>query len=141
MADGTITAIFAADLSAKGTPHWWLAQDGLTNGGWTFDQAETNNPDGDAFNNLQEYIADTDPTNPTSYFHITTVSNLPPWTVYFVSSTGRLYTLNGISNLASGVWINVPGAGPRLGAGGADSMQDTNMPSKGPFYRLGVQLP
>jgi len=97
--------------------------------------------DGDGLSNWQEYIADTDPTNPASYFHVTAVSNLPPWTVYFQSSTGRMYTLNGISNLVSGVWTNVPGAGPRLGAGGPDSMQDTNVPPKGPFYRLGVALP
>ena len=97
--------------------------------------------DSDGLSNYQEYIADTDPTNPASYFHVITVSNLPPWTVYFVSNTGRIYTLNGSSNLVTSVWTNVPGAGPRLGAGGADTMQDTNKPPKGPFYRLKVQMP
>ena len=33
------------------------------------------------------------------------------------------------------------GAGLREGAGGADIMQDTNQPAKGPFYRLEVRLP
>jgi hypothetical protein len=141
VADGTINSTFAADLAAQGTPHWWLAQYGLTNGGWTFNQAETNRSDSDPFANWEEYICDTDPTNLASFFNITAVSNLPPRKVYFLSSTVRMYTLNGITNLVSGVWTNVPGAGPRLGVGGADTMQDTNVPSKGPFYRLGVQLP
>ncbi len=126
------------DSDGDGIPDYWALKYGLNP---TNAATATNNADGDAFNNLQEYIADTDPTNPASYFHVTAVSNLPPWTVYFLSSTGRLYTLNAITNLVSGVWTNVPGAGPRLGAGGADTMRDTNMPPKGPFYRLKVTLP
>jgi hypothetical protein len=141
VADGTINATFAANLASNGTPHWWLAQYDLTNGGWTFNQAETNNPDHDPHTSGQEYIADTDPTNAASYFHIAAVSNLPPVTVFFQSSSNRWYTMIGCSNLVSGVWTNVPGAGPRGGSGGPDSTTDTNAPPKGPFYRLKVQLP
>jgi uncharacterized repeat protein (TIGR02543 family) len=141
IADGTINASFAADLAAQGTPNWWLAQYGLTNGGWTFNQAETNKSDSDAFDNGQEYVADTNPTNPASYFRITAISNSPAMTVSFVSSASRAYTLIGVSNLSSGVWSPVPGAGPRLGIGGQDSLSDTNVPPKGPFYKLRVELP
>jgi len=141
VADGTINATFAENLAAQGTPHWWLAQYGLTNGGWTFNQAETNRSDSDPLNNGQEYVADTDPTNAASYFRAMAVSNLPPWTVYFLSSTGRMYTLTASSNLVNGVWTNVPGAGSRIGLGGFDSMPDTNVPPKGTFYRLKVELP
>jgi hypothetical protein len=140
-ADGVIAATFDADPAAQGTPHWWLAQYGLTNSGSSFDQAETNYSDSDSFNNEQEYIADTDPTNPASYFRVITVSNGPPHEMSFVSSSNRVYTLNWRSNLVNGVWTNVPGAGPRVGAGGADTLQDTNVPPKGPFYRLKVELP
>ncbi len=89
----------------------------------------------------EAYIADLNPTNAASYFRITAVSNLPPWTVYFEASAGRRYTLSGVSNLTSGAWSDVPGAGPRPGTGGADALSDTNMPPKGPFYRLKVELP
>jgi hypothetical protein len=140
VADGTIDATFAANLAAQGTPHWWLAQYGLTNSGWTFDQAETNHSDSDTVNNGQEYIADTDPTNPASYFHVTTISTVPPWTIYFPSSTGRTYTLNGSSDLASGVWTNIPGQGPRHGVGGPDQMIDTNAAPLW-FYRPKAALP
>jgi hypothetical protein len=141
IADGTINASFDADLAAQGTPHWWLAQYGLTNGGWTFNQAETNKTDSDSFDNGQEYIAATDPTNPASFFVITSISNSPTSTVSFVSSASRAYTLIGVSNLTSGAWSPVPGAGPRLGIGGADTLSDTNVPPKGPFYKLRVELP
>jgi len=139
-ADGTIHAEFAADLATGGTPHWWMALHGLTNGGWTFNQAETNNPDLDPFTSGDEYTCDTDPNNPTSYFCISNVSMSSPVTVYFESSSNRYYTMNGCSNLMDAAWTNVPGAGPRDGVGGADEMNDTNQPPKGPFYRLEVEL-
>ncbi len=49
--------------------------------------------------------------------------------------------MQGRSNLLDGSWTNVPGAGPRMGVHGPDSMDDTNEPPRGPFYRLGVELP
>jgi hypothetical protein len=89
----------------------------------------------------EAYIADLNPTNPASFFVITAISNSPATTVSFVSSANRAYTLIGVSNLVSGVWTNVPGAGPRLGTGGADALSDTNLPPRGPFYKLQVELP
>jgi hypothetical protein len=52
-----------------------------------------------------------------------------------------VYLLESVTNLMDGVWTNLPGGGPKMGAGGADSMSDTNEPASGPFYRLDVQLP
>ncbi len=98
------------------------------------------NADSDAYSNWQEYIADTDPTNPASYFQLVAVSNLPPLRVYFLASSNRQYTMNWCSNLVYGAWTNVPGQGPRSGAGVVDWMQDTNLlPAE--FYRIDVQLP
>lgn len=98
-------------------------------------------PDGDGIRNESEFIADTNPTNAASYFRITAISNLPPRTVYFKSSADRAYTLISVSNLSSGVWSAVTHAGPRPGTGGQDSLSDTNVPPRGPFYRLKVELP
>jgi hypothetical protein len=125
------------DADGDGLPNEWEA---------TYYGGTTNaNPDALAANGVntvrEAYIADLNPTNPASFFRITAISNQSPWTVYFEASADRAYTLLGVSNLVSGVWTNVPGAGPRLGVGGLDSMQDTNEPVKGPFYRLKVELP
>jgi len=126
-----------ADSSGGGIPDGWALDHGLNPAVYN----ATNDPDGDSLNNLQEYIADTDPASYGSCFRVTAVSNIPPWTIYFVSSSNRKYTLYMSTNLVAGGWTNVPGAGPRLGAGGADSMQDTNLSSKTPFYRMKVTLP
>jgi predicted outer membrane repeat protein len=123
--------------TANGITWAWLLKYGLATDG----SADLQHADADTFDNLQEYIAALNPTNAASYFRITAVSNLPPWTVYFEASAGRAYTLIGVSNLSSGAWSPVPGAGPRLGAGGADALSDTNVPPRGPFYKLQVELP
>lgn len=99
------------------------------------------NTDGDPADDYHEWVADTGPNDPASHFHITAVSNLPSLGVYFLSSLNRQYTMEGCSNLVDGAWTNVPGAGPRAGAGGNDSMTDTNQPAQGSFYRLKVALP
>jgi len=136
-ADADITASFTANLAEFGTPHWWLALYGLTNNGATFDEAETNDVDGDAFSAHDERIADTDPTNANSYFCITGISNNSPIQIWFDSSSNRLYALYCTSNLTEEVWTNTPCQGPRPGAGGPDHMTDTN-PAPQRFFRLGV---
>ena len=95
----TIRAVFIADLSTNGTPHWWLAQYGLTNSGATFDQAETNDFDSDGLNNWQEYIAGTDPTNAVSVLKAAqTTRNVISWSAV----SGRIYSVYWSTNLLKG---------------------------------------
>jgi hypothetical protein len=97
--------------------------------------------DSDPLNNLDEYIADTDPTNPASCFAIVALSNQPPsqW-VFFPSSSNRVYALQWRTNLMSGAWTNLPGATPTTGNGGLFWLSDTNAASPR-FYRVGVRVP
>lgn len=136
--DGTLQVAFAANVAALGTPEWWLAKYGWTSnfGAW-----ETLDADGDGLSAWQEYVADTDPTNAVSGFAIASMSNALPPCVFFNSSTGRLYTLIATTNLASGSWSDVSGAGPRLGTGGTDALRDTNSPPSRAFYKVRVNLP
>ncbi len=117
-----------------------IRHDTIDMGAYEYD-ATTYDSDADTVVDWNEYIADTNPTNPASYFHITAISNLPPVTLYFDSSSYRLYTMAGCSNLLDGVWTDVPGAGPRAGIGEKDSIADTNEPPYGPFYRIHVEIP
>ena len=93
-----------------------------------------------------ENIADTNPDDPSDRFEILAIDPGPPVVVTFrPGSSERVYTLHAIDDLVSGVWTNVPGAGPRAGEGEGpvreDTPSDENDPPKGPFYRLKVELP
>jgi hypothetical protein len=55
---------FAANLAPLGTPEWWLAGHGLTEGG--FAASELLDSDGDGMKNWEEFVADTNPTNAAS---------------------------------------------------------------------------
>lgn len=94
--------------------------------------------DGDNVSDYEEMIADTDAANSNDYFHVTSISNNSPTTIYFDSSINREYTLVSCTNLSSKIWTEVPGTGPRKGNGPNDYMTDTNTPNKKTYYRLKV---
>lgn len=119
----------AFDTQPLGTPNWWLT---LHNVGENYD-------DGDNMSAWQEYVADTDPTNPASWFGIASISNLPAINIYFPSSSSRYYTLQKLDNLQSGNWSNVVTQTGIQGSGGADSLQDTSL-ADAQFYRVQVKV-
>jgi len=135
-ATGTLFVTFVADLAARGTPHWWLSQYGWTN---NFDPVESS-IGSNGMPVWQSYVADLDPTNPLSSFCVVSVSNLPPWTVYFGSSTARLYSLACSTNLVHGTgWFGVAGQSNVWGNGTTMGLIDTN--KGGPmFYRVKVRI-
>lgn len=64
--DYTVHAVIVANVAASNTPHWWLAQFGLA----TNDVAETNDYDRDGMPAFQEFVAGTDPIDPTNVFKV-----------------------------------------------------------------------
>jgi len=64
----SLVAAFAENLTSQGTPEWWLAQYGLTNGG--FEVAALEDADEDGLLNWQEFKADTAPTNRASVLRL-----------------------------------------------------------------------
>jgi len=142
VSNGTLHLAFGDHVAARGTPLSWLAAHKLVAPGMTFDDAELLRNGTHGFEAWQEYIADTDPTNPASYFQILSIDRGPPLTVTFEpGSTGRVYTLLCTDGLTDGAWSNVPGVPPRRGAGDQDAMADPNTPPAGRFYRVRVTLP
>jgi hypothetical protein len=126
-----------ADSNEDGVPDGWYLQ-------YAMDPLQTGlasgNPDLDPHTTGQEYLADTNPTNAASYFTITAVSNPPPVTVYFHSSSNRLYTLQGMPGPAAGPWQDAGGAARVPGSGGLDGLSDTNGVLAAGWYRVGVSL-
>lgn len=64
--DHAIAVSFTENLACKGTPEWWLALYGLTNGTLDFCAAETNDTDTDGAPAWEEWVGDTIPTNADS---------------------------------------------------------------------------
>ncbi len=118
LVDHTIVANFTPELAPNKTPYWWLAQyGGLTNGGISLDEAETNDADSDLLKTWQEYIVGTDPTNPASAFRLNILQNgglqflawstIPPG----IQDGGmnRYYRLESTTNMVSGPWDPISG--------------------------------
>jgi hypothetical protein len=97
-------------------------------------------PDDDACPNDHEYIADTDPGNSNSYFHLTAIDDSASCVVSFVCTNTRVYSLSFATNLLEGTWRPVAGATNVTGVGGwmslTDSVDDVHR-----SYRVGVRLP
>ena len=100
------------------------------------------NVDGDLMTDREEYIADTNPNDSNSWFHIEAVSNAALWTVYFQSSTGRQYTLELKLNLPqTSSWLAVSGQTNQWGNGARLGLSDALRPATSAFYRVEAQLP
>ena len=96
--------------------------------------------DNDTILNLFEYIADTIPTNDTSFLRVQAISNTPPVGVVFSGSAARIYTLQFNTHLTDGSWSNLVGQMDVPGAGAGQVLVDTNaIPSRN--YRIQVELP
>ncbi len=121
-----------------GIPAWWWSRYGLS-----FTNKSANDNDNDRFSNGDEYVADTDPTNPHSYFSNVTCQVISGTLCRLYvnwSSTGRVYDAFARTNITSagqpwvGYGFNIPGNG------GVLTLTVTNTESL-KFFRTGARLP
>ncbi len=101
--------------------------------------------DTDARNNLEEYVADSVPTNTASVFHarISAITGTVEGRLRVDAPTtnSRLYDAYWKTNLLTGEpWVQVGGSVSGDGAGGALWLTVTNSPGA-LFYRTGVRVP
>ena len=132
----------SVDHAGDGIPDGWRRQ--YFGGSGTTTNASScaaGNPDGDEAGNLQEYVADTNPTNALSCFHIQSAGNAAGFEVIFQSSANRNYTLYYATNLTSDVWTNIPSQTDIPGSGGVDALADSPPTGTQRLYRIGVHLP
>lgn len=123
-----------ADTDHDGMPDGWEDQyyGDPTNG------LPNEDEDNDGSIDLDESLADTNPTNEASLFRLVSISKTSPLLVFFPSSSNRLYSMQSSSNLQT--WLAVPGQTNRTGNGGLFSMADTNDAITS-MYRVWVGLP
>lgn len=122
------------DSDVDGIPDWWeLAHFGaITGAGADLDD------DGDEVSNMDEYIADTNPTNPLSYFQ-SRIDLSAGLGIAVQSSTGRLYTLEySVDLMDHAGWQAVPGEEARIGTGSTMWMTPPDLP--GAYFRVGIRL-
>jgi hypothetical protein len=86
--------------------------------GGIYPQAGTNDADGDAAANWEEYVAGTVPTNDASVFEIVTASNISDTNavIQWSSVAGKTYAVDGGSNLTAGlsaIVSNLPATPPQ----------------------------
>jgi len=126
-----------ADSNNDGIPDGWCQHFGFSP---LAGEVANGDNDLDGVMNSGEYVADTNPTNALSYFHIQSIADAPLATVIFASSTNRQYTLYYCTNLAGGIWASVPDQLNIRATGESTALTDTNtLPEK--FYRVGVSVP
>ncbi len=134
MGSNLIHSSFSMLWTTHGIPHPWLLAHGLP----TTDNVETNNPDGDQSNTLQEWIADTNPTNSDSFFPPLTISSTGGLYRLTIepTSTARLYRVNCTTNLMNGFdpYTNSMGTGAKL-------LFPVNTDTPREFYRSSVEIP
>ena len=124
-----------ADSSGDGIPDGWSFLHGLD----PLDPGLAGgNPDGDLFTTGDEWVADTDPTDPLSYFRANPAMLADSVVLQFDGSADRLYTLFASDDLS--VWTPVSGQADVPGHGGPMSLTGPTT-DKCQFYRAEVHVP
>jgi hypothetical protein len=131
--------LVTSSQATNGVPRWWLGSYGLTN---NWDASAMADQDADHMETWEEYIADTNPTNPDSCFR--TDQQMTPHreiVISWLSSSNRLYTLQFNTNtLCQPVWADVMGWVQVCGNGATLSFTNSSLMEVG-CHRLWVMTP
>jgi predicted outer membrane repeat protein len=124
-------------MPASQLSYAWLQSHGLTTDG----SADFLDSDGDGFNNRQEYIAGTDPTNSGSALLLLSVSSASVGVaVTWQSVTNRYYSLQRSTEITNQARFSCV-ASDIAGGLGTTSFTDSNAPTTGSFfYKVGTGL-
>ncbi|MGE9270020.1 MAG: lamin tail domain-containing protein [Verrucomicrobiales bacterium] len=96
--------------------------------------------DHDGSSNYTEYVADTDPTDPTSSFVASATLDSGIASLSFQSSSDRVYSLWRSLDLSEGSWEEVDGQVEVVGSGDVDTLMDSAPPGDRCFYRIEVTI-
>jgi len=126
----------SADSDSDTIPDCWEVDHGM-NPIYVLDKYD--NFDSDPYINLDEWVADTDPRDGSSFPCIVDLAGWPR-KIYFNSSADREYTLYYKTDLTTGAWQVVPGQQDIAGNGTLDWLTDTSI-SACRYYKITVKLP
>jgi hypothetical protein len=129
-----------ADSNLDGIPDGWCREHGLDplDGSVAEGDADVDGP-----SNLEEWLADTNPTNALSFLRIDSIHSIGPEVVLrLTTSSNRVYGLLRAGEVSepAGGWQPVPGQEARVGTGGLLELSDAEVGAAG-FYRVQARLP
>ena len=125
-------------FASNSVPRWWLGSYSLTNN-WNYDALQVKDHEGIA--TWQEHIADTNPTNATSYPSLGSAVAGGGVVISWLSSSNRLYTLQQTTNeTLKTAWQSVVGLPAIPGSGGRMSVTNAAVGAQD-YYRIQIALP
>jgi hypothetical protein len=134
--DGNTSEFSSIDTDEDGMPNAWEEFWGLD-----FDDLNDGpeNPDGDPFSNLEEYLTSTNPFDLASALRITAFEFVgPDFLISFTTAVSRRYRVDFTDDLVVGIWMPVPGnTTGTIGTGGIVQVTDAavlNQPRR--FYQV-----
>ncbi|MFO1521969.1 MAG: DUF1566 domain-containing protein [Kiritimatiellia bacterium] len=101
----------------------------------------TCDPDHDGADNLQEFLAATNPTNDLSRLAVSIATNGTAASVAFPTSVNRTYALQARTNLVDGIWGEVPGLTGLPGTGGTMVLEPSAPAPPRGFFRVEARSP
>jgi hypothetical protein len=94
-------------------------------------------PDGDGFNNLQEYLAGTSPVNAGDYLKLDSVNaSATDINIHFTAVAGKTYSVLWTGDLKTGTWNKLADVGPQGTTGPITVIDSVNVNNAQRFYRL-----
>jgi Tol biopolymer transport system component len=130
----------SADSDSDGIPDWWMIQYFGHIAGQPGDLSlAQDDPDGTGMTTFQDYVAGTNPTDPTSFFQVLAA---PPAsaggnvTLVWTAATGRSYSVQYKDSLNDPVWQTLSGTPTIIGNQGQFAVP-TDQSSR--YYRIVVQ--
>ena len=122
------------DSDGDGIPDRWETMHGLRPGS---SNAPSSDADGDTFTDVQEFVTDTEPLDSSSTFKITGIRFGNDLTIEASpTSTGRLYTALGSTNLQDDSWLPI---GTSVSGTGASNLFHPT--GDNAFFRIQVEVP
>jgi hypothetical protein len=127
---GTLGAGTSQDVDGDGIPDAWEMQTGSNQ----FVADATLDPDGDGFNNYQEWLAGTDPNNAASALKFSAIlSGGTQVTLQFTAMANRTYSILAASTVNAEIWFNVA----NISAAPTNRVVSVNQPvGETTFFRL-----
>jgi hypothetical protein len=129
-----------ADSDGDGIPDWWMIQYFGHITGQAFDQSlAQDDPNGTGMTTMQDYIAGTDPTDPTSVFQVLVAPPASPGgnvTLVWTAVAGRSYSVQYTDSLDNPAWQTLNGT-PTISGNQGQFAVPSDQTSR--YYRIVVQ--